>query len=497
MDKLQRGALYDAESVRAMDASAIAAGTPGYTLMRRAARSAFATIQRRWPRAHRIAVLCGPGNNGGDGYVIAELAHKSGRQVTLLQLSGPSGASAIQAHSDAIAAGLEARAFESSALDGAQLLVDAIFGTGLSRAPEGDAAQAIEDINAHPSPCFAIDIPSGLVADNGSCPGVAVTAEATISFIAPKLGLYTGEGPRCCGKRTHDTLGVGEQHRSPQHPVAYRLDAGLVLDMLPHRDASAHKGTAGHVLVIGGNHGMSGAVRLAAEAALRSGAGLLSVACHPDCVLAVSSGRPELMVHAIYTAADLEPLLERASVLVLGPGLGQDAWARALYKAAMKRCIPKVLDADALNLLADAPQACPRAVITPHPTEAARLLDTDTATVQSNRPHAAEQLSYCYKATAVLKGPGSLIATECGRMFLCDKGNAGMASGGMGDLLTGVIAALLAEGCETHQAAAAGTWLHSAAADLAAKQGQAGMIASDLLPHLRQLRDRPSDQCVY
>ena len=493
MDKPLIDALYDAESVRAMDVSAITAGTPGYTLMRRAARQAFSLLKRRWPRAKRITVLCGPGNNGGDGYVIAELAHKSGRTVTLLQLSDPSGESAVQAYSDALAAGVTAQPYNVSLLDGTQLIVDAIFGTGLTRAPDGISKEAIESVNAHTAPCLAIDIPSGLQADNGGTPGAAIIADATLTFIAPKLGLYTGAGPACCGEQYFASLDVARQHVNEQEPTAYALSAKLVTEILPQRDASAHKGNAGHVLVIGGNHGMSGAVRLASEAALRSGAGLVSVACHPDSVLSVSSGRPELMVHAVNCSADLEPLLQRASSIVLGPGLGQDSWAKTLYKVTMKMHTPKVLDADALNLLAKAPQACPRTVITPHPTEAARLLDTDTATIQANRPHAAEQLAYCYKATAVLKGPGSLIATECSRLYLCDRGNQGMASGGMGDLLTGVIAALLAAGSNTHQAAAAGTWLHSAAADKAAFDGQTGLIASDLLPALRQLRDRPAD----
>ena len=493
MDKPQIDALYNAESVRAMDASAIAGGTPGYTLMRRAAQQAFALLKRRWPRAKHIAVLCGPGNNGGDGYVIAELAHRSGREVTLLQLSDPSGESAVQAYTDSLAAGVEVQPFSNSALDGTQLIVDAIFGTGLTRAPEGLSKEAIESANAHEAPCLAIDIPSGLQADNGHPRCAAIVADATLTFIASKLGLYTGAGPACCGEQFFNSLGVARQHIDEQHPAAYALNAKLVTGMLPKRDANAHKGTAGHVLVIGGNHGMSGAVRLASEAALRSGAGLVSVACHPDSVLAVSCGRPELMVHAIYNPADLEPLLQRANAIVLGPGLGQDTWAKALYKLVMKHHTPKVLDADALNLLAGSPQACPKTVITPHPAEAARLLDTDTATIQADRPHAAEQLAYCYKATAVLKGPGSLIATECGRMYICTKGNSGMASGGMGDLLTGVIVALLAAGSSTHQAAAAGTWLHSAAADRAATDGQTGLIASDLLPTLRQLRDQPID----
>lgn len=484
-------ALFDAAAVRAIDASAIAAGTPGYQLMRSAAASAFALLRRRWPRARRLAVLCGPGNNGGDGYVLAELARRSGREVQLLQLSEPSGDSALQAHRDALAVGLRPQSFSPEALDGVELVVDALFGTGLSRAPDGEAARAIAAVNAHPAPCLALDIPSGLDADTGATPGAAIVATATVTFIAAKLGLYTGEGPRCCGELSLERLGVDPRHAAVQTPVAERLCAVRVATLLPPRHASAHKGSAGHVLVVGGNRGMGGAVRLASEAALRSGAGLVSVACHPDCAAAVGAGRPELMVHACADADALAPLLARASALVLGPGLGSDDWARALYAAAKQQAMPTVLDADGLNLLAADPGPCPQAVLTPHPAEAARLLGADTAAVQANRPDAIRALVQRYQACVVLKGPGSLIAAAEGPLYLCDRGNPGMASGGMGDLLSGVIAALLGEGCPSLAAAAAGTWLHSAAADIAARDGQTGMLAGDLLPPLRRLRDRP------
>jgi len=495
MSKFKAGncALYSADAIRQMDAKQIASGTDGYVLMRRAAHSAFRLVRKRWPRAKRLVVLCGPGNNGGDGYVIAELAKRSGREVTLFSLATPKTPSAINAAADAASVEVNAQDFNEAAMCNADLIIDAIYGTGLNREPDAKAAMFITSANAQVAPCLAVDIPSGLQADTGHTLGTAIVADATISFIAAKLGMYTGNGPACCGEITLDTLEVAHQHIASQQPLAYRLNAAQIQAMLPNRNASAHKGTAGHVVVIGGNQGMSGAVRLAAEAALRTGAGLVSVACHPACASAVSSGRPELMVRAIANSQDLDPLLQKATTIVLGPGLGQDNWAKSIYKAVLAHQHPTVIDADALNLLAQTPQRCPNTVLTPHPAEAARLLKSNTNTVQSNRPLAVQQLANKYQATVVLKGPGSLVATENEALYLCDRGNAGMASGGMGDLLTGVIAALLAAGSAAHQAAASGTWLHSAAADKAARDGQTGLIASDLLPALRQLRDRPTE----
>jgi len=277
---------------------------------------------------------------------------------------------------------------------------------------------------------------------------------------------------------------------SSQRADARRLQAGDIVRLLPARRHNAHKGNFGHVLAIGGDDGMAGAVRLAGEAALRAGAGLVSVATRAGHVSALNAARPELMAHGVEGPQELEALLEHASVLALGPGLGQHAWGHALWYSALTAGKPAVVDADALNLLArDALPLPPGSVLTPHPGEGARLLGTQTALIGSDRFAAVRAIAKRYGATTVLKGAGTLIASAAGEVVACPWGNPGMASGGMGDVLTGVIAGLLAQGLDAWDGACAGVALHARAGDLAASGGQAGTLASDLFAPLRELRN--------
>jgi NAD(P)H-hydrate epimerase len=238
------------------------------------------------------------------------------------------------------------------------------------------------------------------------------------------------------------------------------------------------------VLVVGGGPGMPGAARLAGEAALRSGAGLVTVAVHPDNTGLVAA-RPELMCVAARSAGDLGPALERATVVAVGPGLGQGVWARDLFDAVLASGRPLIVDADALNLLAAAPRACDHWVLTPHPGEAARLLESKTADVQSDRLRAAHELQKEFGGTAVLKGAGSIVQSAGAVPYLCDRGNPGMAAGGMGDVLTGVIAGIAAQCGDLALAARAGVFVHAQAGDLAARAGERGLLASDVLRQLR------------
>lgn len=271
----------------------------------------------------------------------------------------------------------------------------------------------------------------------------------------------------------------------PEQPA--RVDAAWLHTVLPGaRARTAHKGDFGHVLIVGGQPGMSGAVRLAGEAALRVGAGLVSIATHPEHAAVLNNGRPELMCHAIAHAATLKPLLERATVLVVGPGLGQSAWARGLLAAVWDCDLPMIVDADALNLLAREPLHRERWILTPHPGEAARLLGCATAEVQADRLAAVRAIQVRYGGVVVLKGVGSLIADGV-HCRICAAGNPGMASGGMGDVLTGVIAGLCAQGVSLSEAASAGAVVHALAADTAARRdGERGLLAGDLLPELRR-----------
>lgn len=484
-------ALYRAAQVRELDRIAIQErGIPGYTLMNRAGEAAFMRLRQRWPRARRITVVCGGGNNGGDGYVIARLARVAGLESAILTLSDPDNlhGNALTAWQDARAAGLSATPFTPAGLAGADLLVDAILGTGLERQVSGEWRNAIETMNAQSTPILAIDIPSGIHADTGAILGAAIRATATITFIALKQGLFTGQGPACCGDITFADLGVPPDLYSPLHPACWRYNGADLPELLPKRQRSAHKGLFGHVLVIGGELGMAGAARMTAEAAARCGAGLVSIATRAAHAGLPAAVRPELMFHGVENRSELTPLLNRATVIAIGPGLGRDTWGRTLLQAVLATDKPLVVDADGLNLLAIEPAFRANWILTPHPGEAARLLKMTPADIEKDRFAAVEDLALRYGGVTVLKGAGSLIASKSdGAIALCTAGNPGMASGGMGDVLTGVIAALLAQGLTPFAAAKAGVYLHGHAGDLAAQAGgERGLLATDLLPFLRQ-----------
>jgi NAD(P)H-hydrate epimerase len=310
----------------------------------------------------------------------------------------------------------------------------------------------------------------------------------TLSFVAGKRGLHTGMARDFDGEVFVDALGL-PAHAFADVPVAAWLARPAVLaNWLSPRHPNAHKGEHGHVLCAGGEAGMGGAVRLCAEGALRTGVGLASVATRGEGVVALVAARPEAMTHAVEQGDALLALAERASVLAVGPGLAQGEWGRGLYAAALASGKPLVLDADALNLLAEKPRRLPQAILTPHPGEAARLLQADKAAVQADRFAAAESLARQYGCVVVLKGAGTIVAAPGEIPVVIAAGNPGMATGGMGDLLSGVIAALQAQGLPAFRAAAAGALLHSAAGDEAARVGgERGLLPSDLFPHLRRL----------
>lgn len=485
--------LHAVAQVRAMEKAALKAhGMNGFELMQRAGRAAFAFLRRRWPQARSIAVFCGNGNNGGDGYVLAKLAAAEQLAVEVIALGPPTpGSEAAFALADWLAA-RGAVASGDTSWPQADVYVDALFGIGLSRVLEGQAAAWVTRLNESAQPVLALDVPSGVDADTGAALGPAVHAAVTITFVARKRGLYTGAARDCCGEIVFDALGVNDIDGKAD---AELLDAGDLQAALVPRARNAHKGSFGHVLAIGGDVGMGGAVRLAGEAAQRVGAGLVSVATQAEHISAINAARPELMAHAVNGIQELQTLLERASVVAIGPGLGQRAWGHALWHTAVAHGKPLVLDADALNLLAREMLALPaQCVLTPHPGEAARLLGCDVAAIERDRYAAVRELAQKYHVVAVLKGAGTLIANAQGDVAVCPWGNPGMASGGMGDVLTGVIAGLLAQGHTAWEAARLGVALHARAGDAAAVQGEAGLIASDLLAPLRRLRNNLAAQ---
>ncbi|MCV6627951.1 MAG: NAD(P)H-hydrate dehydratase [Cellvibrionaceae bacterium] len=492
-------ALYTADQVKALDRYAIdELGVPGIKLMKRAGRAAFERLLERWPEVESITVFCGGGNNAGDGYVVAALAAQKRIVVNVVQLAAPEGlsADAQAAYRFARQEGVIMAPFcEHGAIEG-EVIVDGLLGIGVDGPLRGDYPLAIAQINASGRPVLALDLPSGLCADSGHVYEQAVRAELTVSFIGLKRGMLTARGPQYCGQIYYADLGVAEACHS-QPAQVQRIELNDLLGRLPERAADAHKGDFGHVMVVGGDIGYGGAAMLAAEAAARCGAGLVTVATRPEHVPAIIARRPEIMAVGVDSGQALEPLLARASVLVVGPGLGRSAWSEQILQQVVSASdganVPLVMDADALNLLSQGrvvngsrPQWC----LTPHPGEAARLLGCDNAALQLDRFSAVQQLQQRYGGSVLLKGAGTLLCSGAGPIGLANVGNPGMASAGMGDVLSGVIAALLAQGMSPADAMALGVCLHGGAGDLAAaERGQRGMLAADLIPYLAALLD--------
>ncbi len=478
-------ALYNRQCLREIEAAAATASGDPFALMQRAGLAAWHYLLANWPQAQRVVVACGPGNNGGDGYVLALHALQCGRQVRVVQLGEPRGELALRACAGYQSAGGVVTP-SLDAISEAELVVDALFGIGLARSPDLVASRVIEAINASSAAVFSIDVPSGVDADTGNVPGVAVRATRTLQFIAPHCGLQTGAAIDFCGRLDVDSLGLTLENVSP---TAHAIGADALVDWLHPRQRNTHKGANGHVLCIGGDSGSGGAIMLCADAALRSGAGLVSVATRTAHITALLAHRPEVMAAAVEDVDALDTLIDGAGIVAIGPGLGQAAWGVAMYDATVAGRKPLVIDADGLNLLAQHPRALPEdRILTPHPGEAGRLLGIATSAVQADRFCAARALVERYKCVVVLKGAGTIVAAPDHAPFIIAAGNPGMAVGGMGDLLTGVIAALRAQGLDAFNAACCGALLHAAAGDAAAcDDGERGLLPSDLLTHLRRL----------
>jgi len=547
--------LYSVKQTRELDARCIDdEQISGYQLMQRAGLAAFRVIQERWPKLNAVTIVCGTGNNGGDGYVIAKLAHQQNMLVDVVQLGDserltPSAKLAFASMEDV---GVLAKRFLREeknqtyefAFTG-EIIVDAIFGTGLSSANEtsagiratsreitGEWQAAIEAINRSSKPVVAIDIASGLCAETGAVLNCAVVADVTITFIARKLGLYTGDGRAVSGDVKFESLEVSENVYR-QVPTGLQLVSTLAGPLLSKRPINSHKNTFGHVLVVGGAPSMRGAAQLAAHAALRVGAGLVSVATHPSHASLFNLTLPELMVEGVKDECSLKRMIVNADVIIVGPGLGTTEWAKMLFEAVISSELPIVIDADGLSLLAGSSIELegnlnsniePRRktinsvsrnswVLTPHPGEAARLLETTGHAIQQDRLISAKRIQQKFGGVCVLKGAGTIVQgvgchTNSGynahaqdeigvASYVCPYGNPGMASAGMGDVLAGVIGGLIAQSdiSKSHlldnkllDIAAFAVTLHAQAGDeVANKMGEKGMLASDLIPVMREL----------
>ena len=485
--------LYTAAQTRELDQLAAKDwGLPSLTLMERAGAAAIERLTRRYPDARQLLVVCGGGGNGGDGYVAARLALEKGLAARVAAVVDPERLQGDAAHcarrfAEAAPGRIE-KTLAPAAFDRAELIVDALFGTGLSRGAQGLFLRAIDLINEAAAPAFALDLPSGLCADTGNPLGAAVKADATLSFIGLKRGLFTGAGPEFCGEVLFDDLGAPAGLCQEVQADAALIDPVAVAQRLPRRPRHAHKGDCGHALIIGGDCGYLGAALLAGSAAARAGAGLVTVATRPEHAAQLALFRPELMTAALKGPQDLSAPLRRADVVALGPGLGRGDWASGLFAKALESRLPMVVDADALNLLAADPQRRQNWVLTPHPGEAARLLGTSTQALQADRFAAVAAVREKFGGTALLKGAGSLVLEAQGPIRVNRSGNPGMATGGMGDVLTGLIAGLMAQGLAPGAAAVVGVCLHGQAADAcAAASGQRGLLAGDLMAALPPL----------
>ncbi len=482
--------LYTSRQIRNLEQSVIKSGIDEYTLMQRAGQAAFDKLLEHWPQTTKLAVCCGKGNNAGDGFVLARLAESHGIVVDLFCIVDPDELkpTAQKAANAAVAQGLEIRTFPEKPEFDSDLIIDALLGTGL----RDDVSKAYESViaamNDSGIPIFSLDVPSGIDADTGSKHGCAIHAEQTITFLAPKQGLYTSFGPACSGEINIADLGVSQKLFENFDSKVELLNWDNANKVLHKRQQNTHKGSYGHVLVIGGDYGMGGAVRMAAETAARVGAGLVTVATRPEHVPIVSGSRPELMCHQVSEPDDLDPLISRATVIVIGPGLGKTDWAKSLFHKVLTTDLPKLLDADCLNLLSEAPQKRDDWILTPHPGEACRLLTESCKTIQQDRFAGVRKLQTTYGGIAILKGAGTLVCDQSSKISVCPAGNPGMATGGMGDVLSGVIGGLLAQQLSLAVAASVGVLVHSLAGDLAAAEGgERGLLATDLLPQLRTL----------
>jgi ADP-dependent NAD(P)H-hydrate dehydratase / NAD(P)H-hydrate epimerase len=481
-------ALYSTAQVRALDAHAIKElKIPGYTLMKRAGEAALRYLRTRWPMSHRIVIVCGSGNNGGDGYVLGRFAQAAGLTVTVLAAAEPEElrGDARQAYQDFRGSEGSLKRFAPEHLSAGELIVDALLGTGLKGPVRENLAAVIRTVNAAGTPVFALDVPSGLDSDAGTVAGEAIRADATVTFVGLKTGLFVGDGPDYAGTVFFDDLELGDAPQLGLAPRLTRIVEAEIHAALPRRPRASNKGDFGRVLIVGSGSGMPGAGRLAGEASLRVGAGLVTVAVAPENVTAIAAGRPELICIGVKEEGDLDEVLSRVDVVAVGPGLGRTPWARAVLQAALTSAKPLVVDADALNLLADGPSA-PREdwILTPHPGEAGRLLGTSAHEVQQDRLAALDRLLDRYHGSVVLKGAGTLVGAAGRTPGLCERGNPGMATAGTGDVLTGTIAGILAQCGDPWAAARVGVLVHAMAGDAAARGGERGVLASDLLREL-------------
>ena len=478
--------LLDAEESRAIDRAAIEQhGIAAATLMAAAAAGAARVARGRFPRAQRVLVVGGGGQNGGDGFEVARLLRLAGRDVRVVRVaSRPSTGAAAEMLQAALLAGVPVRESPTGSIEddllSVDLVVDALLGTGATGAPRGGVAAAISAITASGLPVLALDIPSGVDASTGEVPGVVIQAVVTATFHAEKVGLRVMPGLLRAG--TVVTVPIGAPTGPPGRITLVQQGS------VRRRGRAGSKYDAGVVVVIGGATGMTGAPALAASAALRAGAGVVIALVPPAIVSTVAMRRSEVMVRPIVDASEVPLLAERADAIVIGPGLGREPAAADIVRQALAVDVPVVVDADALWWLAQDPSLLGRrravTVLTPHAGEAARLLQVDSGEIAAHRLASVRDIAERTGAICVLKGSDTLLAASDGRCAIRAGDNAGLATAGAGDVLSGIIGAFIARNDDPWQAVQAATLAHLAAADAAAARRSGAIMAGDLIEHL-------------
>ncbi|MEJ2087255.1 MAG: NAD(P)H-hydrate dehydratase [Gammaproteobacteria bacterium] len=489
--------LHTAQGCRELDRLAIEGGIEGFELMQRAGRAVFEAMLQAYPRLTRLSIACGKGNNAGDGYVVARLALEQGLGVELIQVGEPGTLSgdAARARDAALAHGATITPTDDGEVRfSGDVIVDALLGTGIKGAPRDPYATLIAAINTSSLPVVAVDIPSGVLADNGAVPGPAVRADLTVTFIGRKIGLHTGAGAVLAGQVTYAGLGVGGDVLRQVDGIDWlTFDGVLTRHPLPKRQRGAYKQALGHLVVVGGDESMGGAPLMAAETALRAGVGMVTVVTRGTHRNAILSRRPEVMVLDAGDTQLRDEVFGKADAVVVGPGLGRRDWGASLLDAALALEKPMVLDADGLfHLAASGQRPAAPTIITPHAGEAGTLLGIGSSEVEGDRIAAASRLAERVGGVAVLKGPGSVVASAIGTetrcLGVCAHGNPGMATAGMGDVLSGALGGLLGQGLPVEPAALLGVCLHSLAADRAVRRtGQMSLLATDIVPEMMDI----------
>ena len=485
--------IYDPSTVAEVDNRAIHEfSMPGIELMEKAAAYAFQCSQECFQNIDSIQIFCGSGNNAGDAYLFGCYAIDHGISASVIYLSNPK-----TLKGDAYSAYQRYKAKEGKLIQwheniniNCDLIIDGIFGIGINRPVKGIFLKAIELINQNSTPVLSLDIPSGLSGENGKIMGSSVRADLTITFVGKKIGLYINDGPKVNKRIKYSNLDIPEVCFEKARPILEETNKSHISQILRQRKKDSHKGNFGHVLVVGGNHGMGGAVRITAEAALRTGAGLVSVITTSENAQTILKIRPEIMTHALESDhKNLPHIIDSVDVIAIGPGLGQDQWAMGLYDAVLESNKPLILDADALNILAKNPQQKEDWVLTPHPGEAARLLACSNSEIQSDRLQSLKNLCDGFGGVILLKGQNTLIGRKAKIPHMISAGNPGMSTAGMGDLLTGIISGLYAQfrDQDLQLLTSVSALIHSTAGDRAARSGERGIVATDLFVELKDL----------